>query len=263
MVKLRSSEEIQKIRTSAGIVAETLQLLKSRAKPGVTTAELDQAAESFIRDRGGVPCFLGYLGYPASVCISVNEEVVHGIPGDRVIKDGDIVGIDVGVLKEGYHGDAAITFPVGDIPDDLKKLLEVTEECLLRGIEAFQPDNRLGDVGHAVQSHAESHGYGVVRTLVGHGIGEKLHEDPQVPNYGKPGTGSKLRAGLVCAIEPMITLGGWEVETLSDQWTIVTRDRSLSAHFEHTVALTENGPEILSLTPEAKEAATARLHSEG
>jgi methionyl aminopeptidase len=263
LVKLRSSEEIQKIRTSAGIVAETLELLRSRAKAGVTTAELDRTAETFIRDRGGEPSFLGYLGYPASVCISVNEEVVHGIPGNRVIKDGDIVGIDAGVVKDGYHGDAAITFPVGDIPDDLRKLLEVTEECLHRGIVAFKPDNRLGDVGHAIQSHAEGNGYGVVRTLVGHGIGEKLHEDPQVPNYGKPGTGSKLRAGLVCAIEPMITLGGWEVETLSDQWTIVTRDRSLSAHYEHTVALTEDGPEILSVTPEAKEAATARLQSEG
>ncbi len=263
MVKLRSSEEIQKIRTSAGIVAGTLELLRNRTQPGMTTGELDRIAETYIRDQGGEPCFLGYLGYPASVCISVNEEVVHGIPGDRVIQDGDIVGIDVGVVKDRYHGDAAITFPVGDVPGDIKKLLEITEECLHKGIAAFKPDNRLGDVGHAIQSHAESHGYGVVRTLVGHGIGEKLHEDPQVPNYGKPGTGSKLRPGLVCAIEPMITLGGWEVDTLSDQWTIVTRDRSLSAHFEHTVALTEDGPEILSVTPESREATRLRMPTEG
>lgn len=247
MVKLRSAQEVAKIRESAGIVAEVIDLLKTSARPGMSTAEMDKLAEAYIRDNGGVPCFLGYMGFPASVCISVNEEVVHGIPGSRVIKDGDIVGVDVGVLKEKYHGDAAITFPVGDVPPEVTKLLQVTEESLQRGIAAFRPGNRLGDVGHAVQSHAEANGYGVVRSLVGHGIGEKLHEDPQVPNYGKPGSGLKLKAGLVCAIEPMVTMGGWEVETLADQWTIVTRDRSLAAHFEHTVALTEDGPRILSV----------------
>jgi methionyl aminopeptidase len=247
MVKLRSTEEIGKIRESAELVADTLKLLESCARPGVTTRELDKKAEHFIRDHGGEPCFLGYLGYPASVCISVNDEVVHGIPGDRVVQDGDIVGIDCGVVMDGYHGDAAVTLAVGEVTEEVRRLLRVAEECLCRGIEAFQPGNRIGDVGHAIQSHAESHGYGVVRTLVGHGIGEKLHEDPQVPNYGKPGTGPKLRPGLVCAIEPMITLGGWEVDTMPDQWTIVTRDRSLAAHVEHTVALTEEGPEILSV----------------
>lgn len=247
MTKLRSTEEVAKIRESAGIVAETLALLQGETKAGVTTAELDRLAAEYIRDNGGEPCFLGYLGYPAHVCISVNEEVVHGIPGARTVTDGDIVGLDIGVVKDGYHGDAAVTFAVGAVPGEVERLLRVTDECLLRGIEAFQTENRLGDVGHAIQHHAERHGYGVVRSLVGHGIGEKLHEDPQVPNYGKPGTGLKLRTGMVVAIEPMITMGGWEVETLSDQWTIVTKDRSLAAHFEHTVALTENGPEILSV----------------
>lgn len=255
MVKLRSPEEIEKIRESAEMVAQTLQLLRRETRPGMTTGDLDRKAETFIRDNGGAPSFLGYLGYPASVCISVNEEVVHGIPGSREIRDGDIVGIDAGVVKNGYHGDGALTFAVGEVPDDVAQLVRVTRECLEKGIEAFKAGNRLGDVGHAIQAHAERYGYGVVRTLVGHGIGEKLHEDPQVPNYGSPGTGSKLREGMVCAIEPMITLGGWEVETLSDQWTIVTRDRSLAAHFEHTVALTAEGTEVLTLVPGKKPAA--------
>lgn len=247
MTKLRSAEEVARIRESAVLVADTLDYLRGSLRPGMTTGELDGKANTFIRDHGGTPSFLGYLGYPAHICVSVNEEVVHGIPGSREVKDGDIVGMDVGVVMNGYHGDAAITVAVGEVPEHIERLLAVTEESLLRGIDRFRPDNRLGDVGHAIQEHAERHGYGVVRSLVGHGIGEKLHEDPQVPNYGEPGTGQKLRAGMVCAIEPMITLGGWEVETLPDQWTIVTRDRSLSAHFEHTVALTEDGPEILSV----------------
>jgi methionyl aminopeptidase len=218
---------------------------------------MDKKAEAYIRDNGGEPSFLGYHGYPASTCISVNEEVVHGIPGRRVLREGDIVGVDVGVYKNNYHGDAATTFAVGEIPPHVQKLLRVTQESLHRGIEQFQTGNHLGDIGHAVQSHAESHGYGVVRSLVGHGIGEKMHEDPQVPNYGKSGSGLKLRVGMVFAIEPMITMGGWEVETLSDRWTIVTRDRSLAAHFEHTVALTENGPRILSVTQSEVEAGGA------
>ncbi len=248
MVKLRSKEEVEKIRVSAGIVAGTLELLRGLVRPGITTRDLDAKAEEFIRDSGGEPSFLGYHGYPAATCISINEEVVHGIPGDRVIREGDIVGVDVGVVRDGYHGDAASTFGVGEVSESVRQLVRVTEECLHRAIEAFRDGNRLGDVGHAVQSHAERHGYGVVRALVGHGIGEKMHEDPQVPNYGKPGTGLKLKPGLVCAIEPMITMGGWEVETLADQWTIVTRDRSMAAHFEHTVVLTEDGPKVLSVT---------------
>jgi methionyl aminopeptidase len=256
MVKLRSDLEIAKIRESAGLVADVLGMLGQWIRPGVTTGDLDRRADEFIRDNGGRPCFLGYMGYPASTCISVNEEVVHGIPGSRVIRDGDIVGVDVGVVKDGYHGDAAATFAMGEVPESVARLLRVTEECLHRGIEAFRPGNRLGDVGWAIQSHAESHGFGVVRTLVGHGIGEKLHEDPQVPNFGKAGTGQKLRPGMVCALEPMITMGGWEVETLVDQWTIVTKDKSLAAHFEHTVALTENGPEILSVMRKQDPAAS-------
>ncbi len=247
MVKLRSTEEVEKIRESSRVVAETIQLVKALARPGITTRELDRKAEEFIRDNGGEPSFMGYHGYPASTCISVNEEVVHGIPGSRELCEGDLVGIDVGVVKNGYHGDAAISFAVPPATEEVERLLRVTEECLQRGIEAFQVGNRLGDVGFAVQSHAERHGYGVVRSLVGHGIGEKMHEDPQVPNYGNRGTGLKLKAGMVCAIEPMITVGGWEVETLADQWTIVTRDGSLAAHFEHTVALFEDGPEVLSV----------------
>lgn len=247
MVKLRSSEEIARISESAAIVAGTLELLGGLARPGVTTRELDNKGEEYIRDHGGEPSFLGYHGYPASTCISINEQVVHGIPGDREIKDGDIVGIDVGVCKNGYHGDAATTVAVGGVPERIRKLMEVTEECLRRAIESFRPGNRLGDIGHAVQAHAEAHGYGVVRNLVGHGIGEKMHEDPQVPNYGDPGTGLRLKPGMVFAIEPMVTLGGWEVETLSDRWTIVTRDGSPAAHYEHTVALTEDGPRVLSI----------------
>jgi methionyl aminopeptidase len=262
MVKLRSVDEVQKIRASAALVAETIVQLRNWTKPGITTAELDRKADEFIRARGGRPCFLGYMGYPASICISVNEEVVHGIPGSRVIRDGDIVGVDVGVVMNGYNGDAAITFAVGNVPEPIRRLLQVTEECLMAGIEAFQPGNRLGDVGYAIQALAESHGYGVVRSLVGHGIGEKLHEDPQVPNFGKPGTGQKLRAGMVCAIEPMITVGGWEVETLPDQWTIVTKDRSLAAHFEHTVALLADGPEILSVAGAALGAGAPRSRTQ-
>ena len=259
MVKLKSREEIEKMRESSRIVAESLQLLKSMARPGITTREMDAAAAAHIRARGGEPSFLGYFGYPASTCISVNEEVVHGIPGDRKLQEGDLVGVDIGVVKNGYHGDAALSFGVGEIAEPARRLLQVTEECLAKGIEAFQAGNRLGDIGHAIQMHAERHGYGVVRSLVGHGIGTKMHEDPQVPNYGEPHTGLKLQPGMVLALEPMITLGGWEVETLSDQWTIVTKDRSLAAHFEHTVALTENGPEILSVADGARNESSASL----
>jgi methionyl aminopeptidase len=254
MVKLRSTEEVARIRESARIVAGTLQLLKKLGRPGVTTAEMDKQAEAFIRDHGGEPSFLGYHGYPASTCISVNEEVVHGIPGDRVLKDGDLVGVDVGVLKNKYHGDAAVSFTVGEGSEEARRLMKITMESLHRAIDAFQEGNRLGDIGWAVQSLAEDNGYGVVRTLVGHGIGQQMHEDPQVPNYGRPGTGLLLRSGMVFAIEPMLTVGSHEVKTLSDHWTVVTRDGSLSCHFEHTVALTESGPEILSVLPEEEPA---------
>jgi len=258
MVKLRNPEEIEKIRESARIVAGTLRLLRGLAAPGISTGELDRRADEFIRDHGGEPSFLGYHGYPASTCISVNEEVVHGIPGRRVIAEGDIVGVDVGVVKNGYHGDAALSFAVGPVSEEAEQLLKVTEESLHRAIAQFREGNRIGDLGHAVESLAEKHGYGVVKTLVGHGIGEQMHEDPQVPNYGEAGTGLKLRTGMVFAIEPMLTLGGADVKTLSDKWTIVTRDGSLAAHFEHTVALTESGPEILSVVSEGAETAAGR-----
>ena len=247
MGKLKTSDEIAKIRESSRIVAGCHALLKEITVPGIDTAAMDKKTEEFIRDNGGEPSFLGYHGYPASTCISINEEVVHGIPGRRIIREGDLVGVDVGVFKNGYHGDAAISFGVGPMTEEAETLMRVTKESLMKGIEAFREGNRLGDIGHAIQSHAEAHGFGVVRTLVGHGIGTEMHEDPQVPNYGKAGTGVTLKAGMVFAIEPMLTAGNHEVKTLPDKWTIVTRDGSLAAHFEHTVALTAAGPEILSI----------------
>jgi len=212
----------------------------------VTTSELDRLAEEFIRSQGGRPSFKGYRGFPASICSSVNDQVVHGIPGPRELKDGDIVGIDVGVELEGYHGDAAWTFPVGEVSDEAKRLLQVTREALAMGIAQARPGGRIGDISHAVQSHVEAAGFSVVRELVGHGIGREMHEEPQVPNYGPPGRGPRLMVGQVLAIEPMVNIGGAEVVTGSDGWTIATRDGSLSAHFEHTVAVGATGPVILS-----------------
>ena len=216
-------------------------------RPGMTTGELDHAVEELIRSRGATPSFKGYYGYPASTCVSINEQVVHGIPGDRVIRDKDVVSVDVGAYLDGYHGDGARTFAVGEVSKDALKLMQVTQECLALAIEQARPGNRVGDISSAVQGHAEEHGYGVVRQLVGHGIGRALHEEPQVPNFGAPGQGPKLRAGMVLAIEPMINLGTFEVYTLEDEWTVVTKDHQLSAHFEHTVAITEEGPVILTV----------------
>lgn len=215
-------------------------------RPGITTAELDSAIEDLIRARGATPSFKGYYGYPASSCISVNEEVVHGIPGDRVLREGDIVGVDIGAYRDTYHGDGARTFAVGEVSEEALRLMTVTEECLKRAIEKAKPGNRVGDISSAVQRHAEESGYGVVRQLVGHGIGHALHEDPQVPNYVGGNAGPLLRPGMVIAIEPMLNQGTYEVYTLSDEWTVVTRDHRLSAHFEHTVAITENGPVVLT-----------------
>lgn len=245
-VVLKRPDEIDKIRESARIVAEALELAGSLARPGVTTREIDRQIEELIRGAGGVPSFLGYHGFPAATCISVNEQVVHGIPGDRVLRDGDIVGIDVGVYKNEYHGDAARTFAVGTVDAEAARLLRVAEEALDRGIAAIRPGGRLGAISHAVQSWVEKNGFSVVRDLVGHGIGRKLHEDPQVPNFGPAETGPVLRAGAVLAIEPMVNQGTWEVRTMDDQWTVVTKDGRLSAHFEHTVAITPDGPLILS-----------------
>jgi methionyl aminopeptidase len=208
---------------------------------------LDQLAESEIRKAGAIPAFKGYRGFPATLCVSVNEEVVHGIPSDRKLKEGDIVGLDLGCIWDGFYGDAAKTYPVGEITEEAKRLLETTEKSLLIGIDQARVGNRIGDIGYAVQTLAESSGYSVVRDFVGHGIGRNLHEDPQVPNYGNRGQGPRIKAGMVIAIEPMVCQGRADVEVLADNWTAVTRDRSLAAHFEHSIAITDNGPEILSV----------------
>lgn len=245
-VHLRNQDEVEAIRAAAQLVARTLQLMRREVRAGVTTIELDRLAEEFIRSHGGRPSFKGYRGFPASICSSVNDQVVHGIPGPRALREGDIVGIDVGVELEGYHGDAAWTFPVDEVSDEAKRLLQVTREALTRGIAQARPGGRIGDISHAVQSHVEAAGFSVVRELVGHGIGREMHEEPQVPNYGPPGRGPRLMVGQVLAIEPMVNVGGAEVVTGSDGWTIATRDGSLSAHFEHTVAVGATGPVILS-----------------
>jgi methionyl aminopeptidase len=245
-IAIRSQREVELIKASSRIVAEVLQRMSETVRPGVTTGELDQKAEEVIRGRGGTPSFKGYMGYPASICASINEEVVHGIPGDRVLEDGDIIGIDVGVFKNGYHGDAARTFAIGTVEPEVVRLMEVGQEALRRGIGEARPGNYVGDIGHAVQSFAEKAGFSVVRDLVGHGIGERLHEEPQVPNYGRQGTGVPLHSGMVLAIEPMLNQGDWRVVTLSDQWTVVTADRRLSVHYENTVVISDNGPEVLT-----------------
>lgn len=228
------------------IVAEVLEELREAVRPGVTTASLDRIAERRIRSRGGEPAFLGYHNFPASICSSVNEEVVHGIPGLRRLQEGDIISIDVGVLLKGYYGDAAATFPVGRVSPEAEKLITVTRLSLQQAIEAMNRGGRLSDLSHAVQSYVEMESFSVVRSYVGHGIGKQMHEEPQVPNFGLPGRGPVLRAGLVLAIEPMVNAGSWEVRVLEDQWTVVTADGRLSAHFEHTVALGENGPQVLT-----------------
>ncbi len=246
----RNREEIEKIRVSAQLVAMTLRELGKAVRPGITTAELDRIAESFIRDHGARPAFKGYRGFPASICPSVNEEVVHGIPGPRELREGDVIGIDVGVEKDGFYGDAATTFAVGDVSDEARRLMEVTREALMQGIAQARPGNRVGDISSAVQRTAESHGFSVVRALVGHGIGREMHEEPAVPNFGPPGRGPRLMTGLVLAIEPMVNGGGFEVVTRPDGWTVATKDGTLSAHFEHTVVVGPDGPEILSVVPD-------------
>jgi methionyl aminopeptidase len=252
VVYLRDRSEIDAIRVAAQIVGRTLRMLGESVRPGITTLDLDRLAEAFIRDHGGEPAFKGYRGFPATICPSVNEEVVHAIPGAYVLREGDIIGIDVGVRKDGYHGDAAMTFPVGEVGAEARRLLEVAQGALMAGIAKAKAGNRIGDISHAVQAHAEQHGYSVVRALVGHGIGREMHEEPLVPNYGPPGRGPRLMAGQVLAIEPMVNIGEPDVVTRSDGWTVVTRDGSLSAHFEHTVAVGPLGPDILSAVgPEA------------
>lgn len=247
MVYLRDRTEIEAIRAAAQIVGRTLRTLQAAVRPGITTRELDRLAEDYIRSQGGEPAFKGYRGFPATICPSVNDEVVHAIPGDVVLNEGDIVGLDVGVRKDGYYADAAITVPVGPIGPEVQRLLDVTRDSLMAGIAQARAGNRIGDISHAIQSHVEQHGLSVVRALVGHGIGREMHEEPQVPNYGPPARGPRLMAGQVIAIEPMVNIGGPEVVTRSDGWTVATRDGSLSAHFEHTVAVGAEGPEVLSV----------------
>jgi methionyl aminopeptidase len=247
MVIIKSPREIEQLKRSNVLVAEVFEKLRGMIVPGITTKELDQVVEEYILSKGGRPAFKGYRGFPASLCISINDEVVHGIPGQRRLKEGDIVSLDVGVNYNGYFGDAAITLPVGEIDPEAKRLLEVTKKALYIGIEKAKAGNRLFDISYAIQSWVESHGFSVVRDFVGHGIGRDLHEEPQIPNFGTPHQGPRLEKGMVFALEPMVNEGTHEVKVLSDGWTVVTADGKRSAHFEHTIAIMDDGAEILSI----------------
>tara|TARA_B100002052_G_C15786287_1_gene554101 strand:- start:373 stop:1137 length:765 start_codon:yes stop_codon:yes gene_type:complete len=246
MIIYKNSEEIERIRESALLVSKTLGELKKYIFPGAIPLDLDKIAETYIRDHNAEPGFLGMYGFPNSLCVSINEQVVHGIPNSSPLKNGDIISIDCGVLKNNYYGDHAYTFTVGDVDKKITKLLEVTKESLYRGIEKLKVGNRIGDISSEIQNYTESHGYGVVRELVGHGLGKSLHEEPDIPNFGKENTGPKIKNGLVVAIEPMINLGSKDVEQASDGWTVVTKDRKPSAHFEHNIAVINGKPSILS-----------------
>ena len=246
MIELKTPDELARMRHAGRIVAQLLQHLAELVAPGLKTKELDAAAREFIQTNGAEPAFLGYRGFPATVCVSINDEVVHGIPGERVIKPGDVVSIDAGVKYQGFFSDAALTVAVGRVPARAQRLIDTTRQALDEAIAMAHPANRLSDISHAVQQTVEREKFGIVRDFVGHGIGRALHEEPPIPNYGAPHTGPRLQAGMVLAIEPMITLGDGDVDVLEDGWTAVTRDRSLAAHFEHTVAVTERGPEVLT-----------------
>jgi len=247
LIILKSPEEIEKMRRAGRIVAETREKVMSAVRPGITTAELDRIGEDSIRDSGAVPNFKGYRGFPASICTSINDQIVHGIPDDRLLKEGDLVSLDFGAIWDGYHADSAVSVFCGEPPSaEAEKLVRVTEEALEAGISEIRAGNRLSDIGHAVQQVVEGAGFSVVREYVGHGIGQSLHEDPQIPNFGPPGRGPELRPGMVLAVEPMVNLGGWETRVLGDAWTVVTADGSLSAHFEQTIAVTDEGPDILT-----------------
>jgi methionyl aminopeptidase len=252
MIVCRSAAELQRLRDANQLVAHVLEHLREAVEPGVTTGALDALAEREIRAAGAVPAFKGYKGYPATICASINEQVVHGIPSSRALREGDIISIDLGARLDGFYGDSAVTVGVGTIAPQAAELLRVTEESLWKAIEAVRPGARISDIGHAVQSHVERFGFSVVREFVGHGIGSELHEEPQIPNYGNPGKGPRLAEGMVLAIEPMVNAGAAGVKVLQDGWTAVTVDRSLSAHFEHTVAVRSDGAEVLSL-PTTKE----------
>ena len=247
MIIGKSRKELEKMRAAGRLVGLVREHLRAMVKPGVTTLDLDRAAEQMIRDAGALPTFKGYNGFPFSICASVNEQIVHGFPSDYALKEGDIFSIDCGVTLEGFVGDTATTVPVGEIDEEKLKLIRVTEECLERAIQQCRPGNHLGDIGWAVQQHAEANGYSVVRDYVGHGIGRRMHEDPQIPNYGRPGLGPKIKAGYVFAVEPMVNQGTHFTKVLADGWTVVTVDGKPSAHAEHTIAITEDGPEVLTL----------------
>ena len=260
MIIGKSHKEIEKMRASGRLVGQVLQALRQMVGPGVTTLEVDVAADNMIRDAGAYPTFKGYNGFPFSICASVNEQIVHGFPSSYELQEGDIFSIDIGATLDGFVGDTATTIPVGTASEDRLKLIRVTDECLELAIEQCQAGKHLGDIGWAVQSHAEEHGYSVVRDYVGHGIGRRMHEDPQIPNYGKPGKGPKIKKGYVFAIEPMVNMGSYYTKTLKDGWTVVTVDGLPSAHAEHTIAITEDGPEVLTRvvanTPAEKEIAS-------
>lgn len=248
MIDLKSDRELDTMHRANRLVHETLELVREAAAPGVTTAELDRAAERHIRDAGGVPAFKGYRGFPGTLCTSINDVIVHGIPDDRTrLREGDILSVDCGAVVDGYYGDAAVTFGVGAVAPEAERLMAVTRQCLEDAVGLVRPGNRLGDIGAAVQRRAEEAGFGIVREFVGHGIGRALHEEPQVPNYGVPGQGQLLRPGLVLAIEPMVTGGSWRVRVDRDGWTARTEDGKLAAHFEYSVAVTANGPRVLGL----------------
>lgn len=248
MIILKSDREIGKLRKAGAVVAETHEYLKSFIKPGVTTKKLDQLAEDFIRKSGAEPAFKGYGGFPATICASVNNEVVHGIPGLRTLKDGDIISIDIGAIIDGYYGDAARTHAVGQISEDAAKLINVTRNSFFEGIKYAKEGYRLSDISHAIQTYVEDNGFSVVRDYVGHGIGQELHEDPQIPHYGPPGRGPRLKKGMVLAIEPMVNAGTFHVKVLEDDWTVITNDGELSAHYENTIVITDGEPELLTLS---------------
>lgn len=247
MMRVKTPQEIATLREGGKILAHTLQILLKAAGPGARAADLDALAEKTIRETGGIPAFKNFEGFPSTLCISMNSEVVHGIPGDKVFQEGDIVGIDCGVQYNGLFTDAAITVGIGKISKDAKKLITITEQSFREALKVIKAGATTGDIGHAVQAYVEAHGYGVIRALVGHGVGHAVHEEPRVPNYGQPGTGAAMPIGLVIAVEPMVSAGHWQVQTAPDKWTVITADGSLAAHYEHTLVVTENGYEILTI----------------
>ncbi|NNE66102.1 MAG: type I methionyl aminopeptidase [Pyrinomonadaceae bacterium] len=264
MIIAKSKKDLEKMRVVGELIAEVRETLRSMIGPGMTTRELNETAEKMMRDAGAVPTFIGYAPYgmtpfPFAICASVNEQVVHGFSDDRELKDGDVLSVDMAATYNGFVGDTATTVAIGNVDEDVAKLIQVTEECLELGIDQCRPGNRVGDIGWAVQEHAEKFGFGIVREYTGHGIGRKMHEAPQIPNYGRKGTKEKIRPGFVFALEPMLTLGEDLTKTLDDGWTVVTKDGSMAAHSEHTIAITPEGPEILTLTREQKKEAGLRL----